>query len=396
MRSRIKLSGDPSIDIEKLINECSNNNQICYHIKLNQYLIDYLKVVTNLDLPVMQLFYHYKENIKDVPKCICGMERKYHCYGYRPTCGRKECQNIIREESKKEFCLKNYGVEFVTQLESMKERSRQTCLEKFGVDNCTKSKDIIKKRKESNFLKYGVEEPIALSSIRGKNITDAERGFIKIQEGLPYGYTVIESDKNYYYKIMCSKGHIFEISKSVLYLRKKDNIEICNQCNEYKGSLGEQEVFNYIQSFYDKSISRSNRKLISPYEIDIVLEDIKLCIEFNGDYWHSAKINDNKYYHQEKLQRCISLGYDLLQIRENDWRKNKEVIKRKLYNKIMDLYDINDLELYDDLLIFDLSWYDSRVILGLEEFLIEKIEPSIVKVGQYDQWDCGKFIYKIK
>jgi very-short-patch-repair endonuclease len=395
-RSKIKLTNDPKQDLEILFKECSNNNQICYHLKKHEPLVLYLKQKTGLDKEPMVLLYHYKEDIKDVPKCICGRERQYHCYGYRPTCSRKKCQNIVREESKKEFCLKNYGVEFVTQLETMKEKSRQTCLEKFGVDNCTKSPEIIKKRKEKNFLKYGVEEPIALSSVRGKTITDAERGFIKIQEGLPDGYTVIESDKNYYYKIKCSKGHLFEISKSVLYLRKKDNTEICNECNEYKGSLGEQEVFEYIQSFYNKNISRSNRRLISPYEIDIVLEDIKLCIEFNGDYWHSIKINDDKYYHQTKLKRCVDLGYDLLQIRENDWNKNKEVVKRKLYNKIMDLYDQKDLELHDDLLIFDLSWYDSRIIMGLEDFLVENIEPKIVKIGQYDQWDCGKFIYKIK
>ena len=142
------------------------------------------------------------------------------------------------KEKIKSTNLEKYGVEHYAQTEECKKRTKETNLEKFGVDNCTKSKDIIKKRKESNFLKYGVEEPITLPLVRGKNITDAERGFIRIQEGLPYGYTVIESDKNYYYKIMCSKGHIFEISKSVLYLRKKDNIEICNQCNEYKGSIG--------------------------------------------------------------------------------------------------------------------------------------------------------------
>jgi len=395
-RSKIKLTGIPNTDLEILFKECSNNNQICYHIKKNKLLVDYLKKETGLDNQPMVLLYHFKEGIKEIPKCICGRYRKYHCYGYRPTCGSKKCQNIIREESKKKFCLENYGVEFVTQLESMKEKSRQTCLKKFGVDNCTKSPKIIKKRKERNYLKYGVEEPISLCSVRNKYIKESERGVLRIQDGLPEGYKILESDKNYYYKLICPAGHLIEIGKSVLYLRKKDKIEICNQCNEYKGSLGEQEVFKYIESFYNGSISRSNRKLIAPYEIDIVLEDIKLCIEYNGDYWHSLHINDNRYYHLNKLQRCLSLGYDLIQIRENDWNKNKEVIKRKLYNKIMDLYDKNDLYLEGDLLIFDLSWYDSRIIEGLDDFLIEEIEPSVVQAGQYYQWDCGKFIYKIR
>lgn len=394
-RSKIKLTGDPVSDLDILFKECSNNNQICYHLKKHEYLLFYLKEQTLLDKEPMVLLYHYKENIKDVPSCICGRERKYHCYGYRPTCGRKKCQSISREESKKEFCLKNYGVEFVTQLETMKEKSKQTCLEKFGVDNCTKSPEIIKKRKERNLIKYGVEEPISLPSVRGKKLTDGERGLMKIQGGLPEGFKILESDINYYYKILCSKGHISEISKSVLYLRKRDFVEICNQCNEYKGSKGEQEVFEYIKSFYNGSISRTNRKIIKPYEIDIVLDDIKLCIEFNGDYWHSTKINNDKYYHLKKLEKCLSLGYDLIQIKENDWNTKKDFIKRKLYNKINDIYQKEDIDIEEDLLIFDLSWYDSRVIYGLDDFLVEEIEPNIIQCGQYHQWDCGKLIFKI-
>lgn len=394
-RTKIKLNGDPKNDLELLLKECSNNNQICYHLKKHKPLVLYLKQETGLDKEPMVLLYHYKENIKDVPKCICGKERQYHCYGYRPTCSRKKCQNIVREESKKKFCLEKYGVEFVTQLETMKEKSKQTCLDKFGVDNCTKSPGIIKKRKQRNLLKYGVEDPIALPSIRGKKTTDAERGLVKIQEGLPEGFNIIESDRNYY-KISCPKGHLCEISKNVLFLRKKDFLEICNQCCEYKGSKGEQEVFEYIQSFYKGNIQRTNRKIIKPYEIDIVLDDIKLCIEFNGDYWHSTKINDDKFYHVKKLQKCISIGYDLIQIRENEWNTNKDNIKRKLFNKISDIYDRSDIHVDDDLLIFDLSWYDSRVIYGLEDFLIEELDPEIIKSGQYYQWDCGKFIFKIK
>ena len=151
-RTKIKLTGEPQTDLNILFKECSNNNQICYHLKNNEPLMNYLKQETGLDKEPMVLLFHYKENIKEVPKCVCGRERQYHCYGYRPTCSRKKCQNIVREESKKKFCLENYGVEFVTQLETMKQKSKQTCLDKFGVDNCTKFPEIIKKRKERNYI----------------------------------------------------------------------------------------------------------------------------------------------------------------------------------------------------------------------------------------------------
>lgn len=40
----------------------------------------------------------------------------------------------------------------------------------------------------------------------------------------------------------------------------------------------------------------------------------------------------------------------------------------------------------------DLNWYDDRIVNGE----IEVSLPSIIKVGQYYQWNCGKKICSIK
>jgi very-short-patch-repair endonuclease len=391
MRSKIKLSGDPIIDLDILFKSCTNNNQICYHIKKNDYILKYMNIITGLDLPVMESFYHYKEGIKEIPKCICGKDRKYHCNGYRPTCSDKKCQSIVRENSKKKFCIKNYGVEFVTQLDSMKENSKKTLMERYGVDNITKLPEIIKKRKKSNLIKHGVSDPIMLKSVRGD---EGKRGIEKIQSGLPDGYIVLESDQKYYYKIICEKGHEFIKGKSELCSKKKNNIEICNQCNEYIGSNGEQDLYNYISSIYEGNISRSNRTIIKPLEIDIVIDELKLCIEFNGDYWHSEKIKD-QYYHLNKLNMCRLKGYKLIQIRENDWNKNKEEIQKKLYNLINDIFDITDFNINNDELEIDLSWFDDRILEKMNFILEDTKLPQLIKVGQLNQWDCGYIKYKL-
>lgn len=396
-KSKVKIKGNNEKEmLNSLFEQCSNNNQICYHLSKNSHLIDFLKKEVKLDLKsTIQVLYHYKESIKEIPKCLCGKNRKYHCWSYRPTCGRKKCINIKRENSKKRYCLENYGVEYVTQLDSMKKKSIKTLIKKYGVDNITKLPETIEKRKKKNKKKWGVEDPISLKEIRSKSSSDSERGLEKIQEGLPKGYSVLESDKYSYYKIACSKGHNFEISKYSLYLKKKENIEICNQCNKSIGSNGEQEVFDYIASIYDGDISRSNRKLISPYEIDIVLHDLKICIEFNGDYWHSTKINDDPNYHLNKTLLCENLGYDLLQIRENNWNLNKKEIKRKLFNRINNIYDKRDLNIDGDYLIFDMSWHDKRILEDLSELKSEYIKPNLIESGQYKQWDCGYKVFKI-
>jgi hypothetical protein len=402
-KSKVILEGEtPQEKIKSLFKQCSNNNQICYHIKRNIELVYFLENKTKLkDKPVAVLLYHYKNNIKHIPKCICGKYRRYHCWGYRPTCSDKKCQNIVREKSKREFCLKNYGVEFVTQLESMKAKSKETLLDRYGVDNITKLPDVIKRRKKNNLTKYGVTDPIMLASFRGD---ENKRGFDKIQDGLPKGYKYIRTinpsidnnfKKSYYYELVCPNGHTFNIIKGLVYSRKRDNIEICNQCNTSIGSNGEQQLYDYISSIYDGNISRSNRKLIAPYEIDIVLTDLRICIEFNGDYWHSVSVNNDKFYHLNKMIMCRERGYDLLQIRESDWNINKEEIKRKLFNKINNIYDKNDLNINGEYLIFDLSWYDSRIIDDLKDIQYENFEPKLIESGQYKQWDCGYITFKI-
>ena len=396
--SKIKITGQNNKEmIESLFEQCSNNNQVCYHLKKHKDLVSYLQKETGLNKDLIILLYHYKENIKEVPKCLCGEPRKYHCWGYRPTCTNKNCIKIEREESKKKFCLENYGVEYVTQLSSMKEKSKMTLLKKYGVDNITKLPEVIKKRKEKNLIKWGVEDPISLKEIRG---SDSIRGLERIINILPNEYLFlgsykIKNKKSYYYQIECENGHKSDIIKGIFYQRLKNDIEICNQCNKSIGSNGEQEVYDYISSFYKNKISRSNRRLISPYEIDIVIDDLKICIEFNGDYWHSTKVNNDEFYHLNKTLLCRKRGYDLLQIKEWEWNNNREEIKRKLFNKINNIYDSRDLILEGDYLIFDLSWYDSRVLDGLSGLPYENIEPKEINIGQYKQWNCGFRVFKI-
>ena len=172
--SRTKLivrGSNPKERLLSIISQCTNRNQICQHIKRYIDIIDFLKsrVKSNSDKSPMELLYLYQQNI-EVPLCICGKERIYHCQGYRPTCGGKDCINITRENSKKNFCLKTYGVEFVTQLDTMKDKSKKTCLKKYGVDNITKLKEVIQKRKQNNLKKWGETDPIMMPEFRRSDV----------------------------------------------------------------------------------------------------------------------------------------------------------------------------------------------------------------------------------
>jgi hypothetical protein len=89
----------------------------------------------------------------------------------------------------------------------------------------------------------------------------------------------------------CSKcGNIFE---HIFYHTKISDLSTrvprCLNCyplniNSYK----EKELVEFCKQYYPDLIE-NDRELIKPYELDIVIPELKLAIEFNGTYWHSEK-----------------------------------------------------------------------------------------------------------
>jgi hypothetical protein len=70
--SKVIIDGNNEKEIlDSLFSQCSNNNQICYHLKKYPNLIQFLKEETGLNSDTIILLYHYKENIKEIPKCLC-------------------------------------------------------------------------------------------------------------------------------------------------------------------------------------------------------------------------------------------------------------------------------------------------------------------------------------
>jgi len=103
-------------------------------------------------------------------------------------------------------------------------------------------------------------------------------------------------------------------------------------------SSGEIEIMNFIKDLGVNVEKGRNRRLINGKEIDLVLPDFKLCIEYNGLYYHTEKMGKNSTYHLDKTIECNKIGYDLIHIFEDEWVLKKPLIK----NKIKHLLKIND------------------------------------------------------
>jgi len=119
-----------------------------------------------------------------------------------------------------------------------------------------------------------------------------------------------------------------------------DDTPICFICNP-KESMPQLEIVDFIKSFYDGEVIVSDRKIISPKELDIVIPEKNIAIEYNGLYWHSESVKDDKTYHSNKTKKCNEKNIELFHIFSDEWRDKKSIIKsmikykmKKIDNKI--------------------------------------------------------------
>lgn len=114
------------------------------------------------------------------------------------------------------------------------------------------------------------------------------------------------------------------------------NSPICKSCNPSSSSREQDEVYEYIKSILPKNtpILVNDKSILDyNYELDIVIPNLNIAIEYHGLYWHSDDVVD-KGYHRRKLSLCFTKGYDLLSIFSDEWRYKKDIVKSILRNKL--------------------------------------------------------------
>lgn len=95
-------------------------------------------------------------------------------------------------------------------------------------------------------------------------------------------------------------------------------------------SKGETEIKEFIEGLGFEVYKGKNRKLLEGKEIDLIIPELKVAIEYNGLYFHTEDMGKNSTYHLNKTLACNQLGYKLIHIFEDEWMVNKELVKSKL------------------------------------------------------------------
>lgn len=85
-----------------------------------------------------------------------------------------------------------------------------------------------------------------------------------------------------------------------------------------------------------KDFLRHDRTVLgSNLELDFVLPERKVAIEFNGLYWNSEAGGKDKNYHYDKWKAAHDKGIQLIQVWEDDYSRNPELIHQMLLHKLL-------------------------------------------------------------
>jgi hypothetical protein len=194
--------------------------------------------------------------------------------------------------------------------------------------------DACKKAWDNNLIRHkwiSENNPMKNEEIRNK-ISDSEstskEEMIEICKSCGYEFIdrILGKRGGSRIKYKCTNGHIQEKSIQSFKL----GIIGCNECRtDIIRSIAEKEIFDFIEEEYTKS-EKNNRIIISPLELDIVMPEKKLAIEYCGLYWHSEYAGKDKNYHLNKLNLCNQAGYRLITIFEDEWIKKQTIVKNRL------------------------------------------------------------------
>ncbi len=241
----------------------------------------------------------------------------------------KESLMIVQSRGEDFYCIK-YGEKIGTEKWENRKSDQSDKISKLMLNKENRDKHILS---EKNFiLKYGEElgkEKWKEHLNNRKNFKTTYDLFIK-EHGEEIGN---QKWKEYIYKIININPYVSNISQE-LFNSIYNNLDIKNDI--YFGNLN-NEYFIYDEK----------NKKINYY--DFVINDIKLIIEFNGDFWHAnPKIYSKDFYHPILKKTAIEIwesqnyknnvaeehGYEIVEVWESDYKKDKTNIIDYCLNKI--------------------------------------------------------------
>lgn len=260
------------------------------------------------DYSIIPRIYCIANDIERYPQCkICSnpvsfLKGKFNDYCSRSCVNIDHYKNPFEDDSVKEKMIKTYrknNGKFPFETESFQQ--------KYSTRSPTQ--ETLRKREKTLISRYGYKNP-AMSHI--------QQSTYDLLNDRSYLYKRHVEDKVPLYVLADEMG---VDATTVTNYFSKHGIQARNHGESYK----EQQLAKFIESLGVSYYTRDT-KIIKPYELDIVIPEHKIAIEFCGLYYHCEKFID-KNYHLKKLNMTQDSSYRLITIFEDEWDYNQDKIK---------------------------------------------------------------------
>ena len=330
-----------------LLNKYPDIHKKIYEFCDNEFLIN---------LPFNQKVWHFIYQEKNVKKCKeCGVELKFKRSlkeGYGEYCSLG-CTNKNKEhiEKVKTTNKKKYGGVSPIHSNEVKNKIKETNKEKWGVDNVFQRLDLVadgfirnhgvnhvskvdgvtEKKKLTNMEKYGKSTILSTPNVLSKTHNTRRKYFIERYSD--FNFTTYTGDT---LTILCDEcGQNYDIHRNSFRYRVSVNVNPCTICNPINeaASIQEKELQKIITDIVGDGCLLNDRTTIPPKELDIVIPNKKLAIEYNGVYWHNELFVEDDY-HLKKYLSCKSNGFDLIQIFQDEWETKRDIVLSLIKNRL--------------------------------------------------------------
>lgn len=260
---------------------------------------------------------HLYNNLR--PNCLeCGKETRYVSFSFKEYC--KEHAHLkcvvsgkIGGKSKSQW-NKNKNKENDSRIKNVSEKMLGENNHFFGKNHSIESKQKISDKK-----------------LLDKNIIIQRTDNRKNEFSLLTDINEYESRQHQYLNFQCVTCN----NKQNKTLQSFERGSLCDYCFKNNISQAQKEIYDWIKNELNISdVELSNRKVISPKEIDIYIPSKKIGIEFHGLYWHSEINKKDKNIHFDKVDLGLKNGIQIIQIFEDEWQNKKDIVKSIISNKL--------------------------------------------------------------
>ncbi|MBT9137506.1 MAG: hypothetical protein DDT31_00037 [Syntrophomonadaceae bacterium] len=274
---------------------------------------------------------------------ICGSSTSFNgvSKGFAIYCSR-QCMNSDKQlatnnlNKRRETMQQRYGVTATFLSTELVAKGKATSTTRYGIPFAQSTNSAKIKRATTNVQRYGGVSPVASKSVTDKISASKRKSSIAshIKEAANRGYTLLDAWEapDQIVKWCCPENHIFEHQLSTT-----QRGPLCRVCFPViKGtSQYEMEIADWLRGLGQKVTTNVRIQREGGYdEIDILLPELSMGIEFNGLYWHSEQAGKGVDWHLEKLHRIQAVGITLLQIFEHEWRLKRPIVESVIRSKL--------------------------------------------------------------